>query len=64
MSFLRYRGQLRRHWGMRESGDRLCSPLAFLAAATAGASSAPCLNKHAPVRGGRNIVIMRSGANS
>jgi hypothetical protein len=54
--FLKYRGQLRRHWGMREAVIGFVV-LAFLATATAGFFGA-MLNKNAPVRGGANIVLM------
>jgi hypothetical protein len=60
--FLRYRGQLRRYRGMREAVIGLLA-LAFFAAATAGFFGA-MLNKNAPVRGGRTIVILGSGGNS
>jgi hypothetical protein len=56
--FLKYRGQLRRYWGMREAVIGLIA-LAFFATAMAGFFGA-MLNKNAPVRGGRNIVILGS----
>jgi hypothetical protein len=56
--FLKYRGQLRRYWGLREAVIGLIA-LAFFATAMAGFFGA-MLNKNAPVRGGRNIVILGS----
>ena len=57
--FLTYRGQLRRHWGMREAVIGLVL-LAFFATATAGFFGA-MLNKNAPVRGWRTLVLMGGG---
>ncbi|HUO02223.1 MAG TPA: hypothetical protein VMU31_05560 [Rhizomicrobium sp.] len=54
--FLAYRGQLRRHKGLREAAIALLA-LAFFATAVAGFFGA-MLNKNAPVRGGRTIVLM------
>lgn len=56
--FLRYRLQLRQYKEMRHAAMGLVA-LAFLAAATAGFFGA-MLNKNAPVRGGRTIVLMQS----
>jgi uncharacterized membrane protein len=56
--FLRYRLRLRQYKEMRHAVMGLIA-LAFFAAATAGFFGA-MLNKNAPVRGGRNIVLMRS----
>jgi hypothetical protein len=57
--FLHYRPQLRQSKEMRHAVAGLIV-LAFFAAATAGFFGA-MLNKNAPVRGGRNIVLMQSG---
>jgi hypothetical protein len=57
--FLHCRLQLRQDRGMRNAVMGLIV-LAFFAAATAGFFGA-MLNKNAPVRGGANIVLMRSG---
>jgi hypothetical protein len=57
--FLHYRLKLRHYEGMRHAVIGLIT-LAFFAAAIAGFLGA-MLNKNAPVRGGANIVLMRSG---
>jgi hypothetical protein len=56
--FLRYGAQLRRYRDMRNAVIGLVA-LAFFAAATAGFFGA-MLNKNAPVRGGANIILMRT----
>jgi hypothetical protein len=57
--FLRYGAQLSRYRDMRNAVIGLVA-LAFFAAATAGFFGA-MLNQNAPVRGGANIILMRSG---